>query len=42
MVGIIEELDTGMRKQFMEKFAEIQREFDKVFKELFGGGKRNA
>ncbi len=28
-----------MRKQFMEKFAEIQREFDKVFKELFGGGK---
>ena len=39
LVGIIEELDTGMRKQFMEKFAEIQREFDKVFKELFGGGK---
>ena len=39
MMGIIEELDTGMRKQFMEKFAEIQREFDKVFKELFGGGK---
>ena len=28
-----------MRKQFMEKFAEIQRELDKVFKELFGGGK---
>ena len=39
LVRIIEELDTGMRKQFMEKFAEIQREFDKVFKELFGGGK---
>ena len=39
LIGIIEELDTGMRKQFMEKFAEIQREFDKVFKELFGGGK---
>ena len=39
LVGIIEELDTGMRKQFLEKFAEIQREFDKVFKELFGGGK---
>ncbi|MDD7636751.1 MAG: chromosome segregation protein SMC [Clostridiales bacterium] len=39
LMGIIEELDTGMRKQFMEKFAEIQREFDKVFKELFGGGK---
>ncbi len=39
LIGIIEELDTGMRKQFMEKFAEIQREFDQVFKELFGGGK---
>ena len=39
LVNIIEELDTGMRKQFLEKFAEIQKEFDKVFKELFGGGK---
>ena len=37
--GIIQELDTAMRKQFQEKFAEISREFDKVFKELFGGGK---
>ena len=37
--GIIVELDTAMRKQFEEKFAEISREFDKVFKELFGGGK---
>ncbi len=37
--GIIQELDTAMRKQFTEKFAEINREFDKVFKELFGGGK---
>ena len=37
--GIIEELDTAMRKQFTEKFAQISREFDKVFKELFGGGK---
>ena len=35
---IIEELDAGMRKQFSEKFAEIRTEFDKVFKELFGGG----
>lgn len=26
-------------KQFTEKFAEIQKEFDKAFKELFGGGK---
>ena len=37
--GIIQELDTAMRKQFTEKFGEIDREFDKVFKELFGGGK---
>ena len=37
--GIIEELDAAMRVQFNEKFAEIGREFDKVFKELFGGGK---
>ena len=37
--NIIEELDTAMRKQFREKFAEINSEFDKVFKELFGGGK---
>ena len=39
LMGIIQDLDTGMRKQFAEKFAEIQREFDKAFKELFGGGK---
>ncbi len=37
--GIITELDAAMRKQFAEKFEEIKREFDKVFKELFGGGK---
>ena len=37
--GIIQELDEGMRKQFTEKFRDIQREFDKAFKELFGGGK---
>lgn len=37
--GIIQELDEAMRKQFNEKFAEIKHEFDKVFKELFGGGK---
>ena len=37
--GIITELDTAMRKQFHEKFGEISREFDKVFKEMFGGGK---
>ena len=36
---IIVELDEAMRRQFKEKFAEISKEFDKVFKELFGGGK---
>ncbi len=39
LVGVIEELDEGMRKQFTEGFANIQVEFDKAFKELFGGGK---
>lgn len=39
LLGIIEELDTEMRKQFEEKFSQIQNQFDKVFKELFGGGK---
>ena len=37
--GIIQELDEAMRRQFKEKFAQIGMEFDKVFKELFGGGK---
>ena len=37
--GIIDELDAAMRKQFIEKFSDINKEFDKVFKELFGGGK---
>ena len=39
LVGIIEDLDTSMRKQFNEKFIEISKEYDKVFKEMFGGGK---
>ena len=38
LIGIIEELDQGMRKQFEEKFGEIQKEFDVTFKQLFGGG----
>ena len=37
--NIIQELDEGMRRQFTEKFQDIQKEFDKAFKELFGGGK---
>jgi len=39
LMNIISELDLGMRKQFNEKFAEIQREFDKAYKDLFGGGR---
>jgi len=36
---IISDLDTGMREQFKEGFKDIQKEFDKSFKSLFGGGK---
>ena len=39
LLKIIDELEVGMRKQFKEKFEEIKTQFDKVFKELFGGGK---
>ncbi len=39
LIKIIEELDSGMRTRFSEKFEEIKVEFDKVFKQLFGGGK---
>ena len=39
LVLVIDELDNGMRIQFKEKFEEIKVEFDKVFKELFGGGR---
>lgn len=39
LTNIIVELDSAMRRQFKEKFAQIGREFDKVFRELFGGGK---
>lgn len=36
---IIADLDEEMRKQFTEKFVDIQNQFNKVFRELFGGGK---
>ena len=38
LLGILEELDKQMRVQFEENFRLIGQEFDKVFKELFGGG----
>lgn len=39
LLKIIDELDAAMRKQFEEQFALISKEFDSVFKQLFGGGK---
>ncbi len=36
---IIDDLDEEMRKQFTEKFVHIQKQFNSVFRELFGGGK---
>ncbi len=36
---IISTLDSEMRKQFTDTFSKVQERFDKVFKELFGGGK---
>ncbi|MFG6348429.1 MAG: chromosome segregation protein SMC [Lachnospiraceae bacterium] len=39
LVGVIEELDIEMRRQFEIQFAEISRRFNNVFKELFGGGR---
>ena len=36
--GIIDELEEAMRKQFTEQFALIDKEFNVVFRELFGGG----
>ena len=38
LLKVIQDLDLGMRQQFAEKFGLIQKEFDAVFKELFGGG----
>ena len=36
--GIIADLDRAMKETFAEKFKDIQVTFNKVFKELFGGG----
>jgi len=37
--GIIEELLITMREKFQEQFAVINRNFNKVFQKLFGGGR---
>ena len=37
--SIIADLDKAMKETFAEKFKDIQVMFNKVFKELFGGGK---
>lgn len=39
ILNIVADLDENMKKQFEENFKFIKKEFDKVFKELFGGGK---
>lgn len=39
LLQIIEELDVAMREQFKNQFALINEEYNKVFKQLFGGGK---
>ena len=39
LMKVVAELDEGMRVHFTTKFEEIKVEFDKVFKELFGGGR---
>ncbi len=39
LLNVIDRLNTSMEEQFNLKFKEIQVMFDKVFKELFGGGK---
>ena len=36
---IIKDLDEGMRDRFKEQFSLIQTEFDRTFRDLFGGGK---
>ena len=39
LTKIINELTEGMKERFEKGFADIQKEFDRVFKVLFGGGK---
>ena len=38
LLGIIDSLDEVMKQDFIKTFKQIEIEFDKVFKDLFGGG----
>ena len=38
LLEIIDEMDSVMKKEFLETFEKVRVEFQKVFKELFGGG----
>lgn len=38
LLGIIDEMDTTMEKEFSETFVKVNDEFGKVFKKLFKGG----
>ena len=38
LLGIIDELDEVMKSEFLKTFKQIEVEFEKVFKDLFGGG----
>ena len=38
LLEIIDEMDEVMKKEFLDTFNKVREEFQKVFKELFGGG----
>ena len=40
--NMIAQLDEGMRRQFKEKFGQIQSEFNRTFQQLFGGGRERS
>ena len=39
LINAIDEMDNTMTKQFKSIFSEVNKEFDKIFRNLFGGGK---
>ncbi len=38
LIGIIDEMDRTIKKRFKENFDEVVKNFEVIFKELFGGG----